>query len=144
MSGWAIAGLVVGSLVAGPAAVADDPTSAGLAVECDGQPATLVGTDDDDVLVGTAGPDVIVALAGDDVIRSRGGNDVICGGDGQDRLRGGAGDDRLFGQEDGQLGDILVGGGGSDYLDGYSELRDDRMKYRDEPAGITSTSRPGS
>jgi hypothetical protein len=49
--------LVVGRLVASPTVVAADPTSAELAgAECDGQLATLVGADGDDVLVGTAGP----------------------------------------------------------------------------------------
>ena len=33
-------------------------------------------------------------------------------------------------------GDILVGGPGSDYLDGGYEFHDDRIKFGDEPAGI--------
>src|ERR1700754_2929845 len=71
------------------------------AVMCGGQPATMVGTADDDVLVGTPGPDVIAGLEGDDEIRGRDGDDRICGDDGADVISGGRGDDRLHGGLDG-------------------------------------------
>lgn len=100
---------------------------------CGGFPATIVGTDGDDVLRGTSGVDVIVALAGHDEIRGLGGNDIICGGSGkdtiiggagndtllgnggQDTINGGAGDDQLFG---GKGKDALQGGAGNDVLSG--------------------------
>ena len=106
---------------------------------CDGQPATIVGTEGNDRIFGTDGPDVIVGLGGNDVIRGLGGNDVICGGNGRDRLFGGrgadvllggkkndaikgdGGPDRLFGN---QGNDRLIGGGGGDRLDGGSGVRD--------------------
>jgi len=44
---------------------------------CNGQLATIVGTNDDDLLTGTEGVDVIVALDGDDEIFGLGGEDVI-------------------------------------------------------------------
>ena len=43
---------------------------------CGGTPATLVGTESDDLLNGTTGPDVIVGLGGHDVIFGFEGNDV--------------------------------------------------------------------
>jgi Ca2+-binding RTX toxin-like protein len=76
---------------------------------CNGLPATIIGTDGDDVLTGTAGPDVIVGLNGNDVIRGGPGNDVICGGPGEDTLSGQGGNDTLFGEQD---DDILDGGEG--------------------------------
>jgi hypothetical protein len=84
-------------------------------VFCDGLQATLVGTDDDDILVGTDGDDVIVGLGGNDVVYGLDGNDVICGGPGNDVLVEGDGKDRLFG-EDGD--DILYGSKGADRLEG--------------------------
>ena len=79
---------------------------------CLGVPATIVGTDGNDILNGTSGDDVIVGLGGDDVIISGGADegDLICGGDGNDSLivtdggdgflpftvvSGDAGDDRI-------------------------------------------------
>lgn len=85
------------------------------ALTCDGLPATIVGTPDNDVLVGTDSDDVVAGLDGDDVIYGLGGHDVICGGPGNDLLWGGSGRDRLFG-EDGD--DVLRGGSGADYLVG--------------------------
>jgi uncharacterized protein YkwD len=82
---------------------------------CDGQEATLVGTDTDDTLMGTTGPDVIAGLGGNDEVLGLGGDDIICGGAGNDRLKGGSGNDRLFG---GKGNDRLKGGGGNDYCNG--------------------------
>jgi hypothetical protein len=82
---------------------------------CEGQPATIVGTDGPDVLAGTPGPDVIAAGAGPDVVRAGGGDDLLCGGRGADVLRGGAGADSLFG---GGGMDSLFGGDGDDFLGG--------------------------
>ena len=51
---------------------------------CNGQPATLIGTDGNDILLGTPGNDVIVGLKGNDVIIGKDGGDVICAGSGTD------------------------------------------------------------
>ena len=50
---------------------------------CDGQEATIWGTDGADTLMGTAGRDVIVGLGGDDTIYGLGGDDLVCSGDGR-------------------------------------------------------------
>src|SRR5687767_5138215 len=66
---------------------------------CNGEKATIVGTEENDELQGTAGRDVIVALGGDDFVAGGDGNDVICGGAGSDTLRGEVGDDVVLGQD---------------------------------------------
>ena len=82
---------------------------------CFGVPATIVGTDGDDLLVGTADADVIVGLGGHDTILGLLGDDLLCGGEGNDNLDGGEGDDQL----DGEGGDdFLAGGPGLDQLFG--------------------------
>ena len=89
---------------------------------CGGLPATLTGTDGDDVLNGTAGNDVIVGLGGNDIIHGFGGRDIICGGPGRDRLFGGRQSDQLYG---GDNGDLLKGESGSDML--FGEQGNDRL-----------------
>ena len=55
-------------------------TSAVLEVfTCEGAEATIVGTEENDVLVGTMDVDVIVGLGGEDEISGKGGDDLICG-----------------------------------------------------------------
>ncbi len=71
---------------------------------CNGVPATLIGTGNDDIMLGTSGDDVIVGRGGNDLIKGRGGNDLICGGAGNDTLEGGVGEDDLRG---GQGNDVL-------------------------------------
>ena len=76
-------------LVGAPVMVAhaqDAPT-------CGALPATIVGTEEDDVLVGTEDLDYIVGLGGDDVIRGLSNSDRLCGGDGSDTIYGGEGYD---------------------------------------------------
>jgi len=100
---------------------------------CDGEPATILGTNGPDTLPGTAGDDVIVgrggvdtinAGAGNDVVCANGGNDVVNGGPGDDVILGGEGNDRLTGGQDrdrirGQNGDDKISGGpGNDNLNG--------------------------
>lgn len=91
---------------------------------CDGIPATIVGTSGHDRLIGTSGRDVIVGLGGNDVIRGKGGNDLICGGDGNDTIRGNAGRDQIDGgagndKINGDGGrDVIKGGTGNDRLSG--------------------------
>ena len=100
---------------------------------CDGETATILGTNGPERIVGTPGNDVIVGLGGSDRIEGAGGHDVICGGEGNDllfggrgadRLYGGRGDDRLSGGPGGFMGafrltnwELLVGGPGRDDLD---------------------------
>ena len=89
------------------------PTPAPLA--CDGIPATIIGTDQSDILEGTPGTDVVLALDGNDLILALAGHDVICAGPGDDLVVAGRGDDRVWGEE-GE--DILLGGPGDDFMDG--------------------------
>ena len=86
-----------------------------LAQTCNGQPATIIGTEDDDDIPGTPGDDIIVGLGGNDRITGLAGNDLICGGDGDDDLIGGDGDDQLFGDVG---NDVLEGDIGVDACDG--------------------------
>ena len=62
-------------------------------VMCQGQVATIVGTNGNNIINGTSGNDVIHGLGGNDIIKGKGGNDVICGGDGADEAHGDGGDD---------------------------------------------------
>lgn len=82
---------------------------------CDGEAATLLGSDGPDTLVGGPGTDVIVGLGDDDVLVGGGGYDTLCGNGGDDVLRGGLGADVLLG---GAGDDTLLGGGGNDVLIG--------------------------
>lgn len=92
--------------------------------QCQGQPATIIGTDGDDLIVGTDGPDVIVGLGGDDIISGLGGADLVCAGPGADHISGGDGPDKLYGNAGpdvihGQKGaDLIHGGWGIDHLTG--------------------------
>ena len=91
---------------------------------CRGNPATIVGTEANDVRKGTSGKDVIAGVGGNDKLSGLAGNDLICGGEGNDTLRGGAGNDQLYGQKgndklSGKAGnDTLKGGPGKDKLKG--------------------------
>jgi Ca2+-binding RTX toxin-like protein len=100
---------------------------------CNGQAATISGTNQRDILNGTEGRDVIVGFGGNDALRGFGGNDLICagggldqvtGGDGADRIVGEGGNDRLYGQRgndritDTAGADLLSGGIDNDTLRG--------------------------
>jgi Ca2+-binding RTX toxin-like protein len=82
---------------------------------CKGKPASIVGTNGNDLRTGTPGPDVIVGQGGNDTLSGLAGNDLICGGSGKDTLKGGAGKDSLLGQKG---KDTLKGGGGKDLCKG--------------------------
>jgi hypothetical protein len=82
---------------------------------CNGQPATIIGTNGNDIRRGTPGQDVIYGLGGHDKLSGLAGNDLICGGTGRDKLKGGKGRDELHG-EAGR--DVLIGGPGKDTLQG--------------------------
>jgi RTX calcium-binding nonapeptide repeat (4 copies) len=83
----------------------------GAPATCKGVPATILGTDGNDVRTASPGRDVIVALGGNDNVFALGANDVVCGGPGKDTLKGGKGKDTLLGQAG---KDALKGGGGKD------------------------------
>jgi uncharacterized repeat protein (TIGR01451 family) len=111
---------------------------------CGGKPATILGTEGDDVITGTEQRDVISALGGDDQVNSLGGKDSVCGksgndklkgkgdadlvkgGGGRDTVKGGGGDDTLKGGpkpdrlRGGSGDDLLAGGGGNDNCRGGS------------------------
>ena len=113
----------------------------GPAPRCQGVPATIVGTINNDVINGTAGNDVIVAGNGNDTINGLAGNDRICGDAGNDVINAGTGADSAFGgpgadtvrgkptttscsatPDRGDLddvGDVISGGAGNDVLDGW-------------------------
>jgi Ca2+-binding RTX toxin-like protein len=92
------------------------PTPPGQApVTCKGLPATIVGTEGNDVRTGSQGQDVIAGLGGNDTLSGLGGKDVICGGSGKDTLKGGKGKDTLLGQKG---KDTLKGGPGKDLCKG--------------------------
>ncbi|MBY0279087.1 hypothetical protein K2Z84_27455 [Candidatus Binatia bacterium] len=82
---------------------------------CNGQVATIVGTDAGETINGTSGADVIVARGGNDTITALGQNDVVCGGAGNDDIDGGAGADTLFGNSG---DDTINGAGGTDVCNG--------------------------
>jgi len=86
---------------------------------CNGLPATIVGTSDDDIIMGTSGPDVIVGLGGNDGIHGGGGDDTICGDEGNDQLYGKKGNDWI---EGGDGNDRIHGGSGDDTLVGETGL----------------------
>ena len=134
-SGFVVSLLAVGGLAFSPAA-------AQTLWLCNGLPATIVGTPNNDVLVGTGGNDVIFAREGNDTIRSLAGDDVVCAGKGNDVVFGGGGFDIIFGaQGDDWLyaangaspaeradtrGARMFGGAGNDHLIGSA--RWDRMQ----------------
>ena len=82
---------------------------------CQGRPATIVGTELDDVLDGTDEADVIEGAGGHDIIFGRKGADVICAGAGDDVIYGNGGRDSIKGNGG---HDLLLGGGGDDFLRG--------------------------
>lgn len=107
----ALAALLVGLLVLpGPVARGGEPPT------CLGEPATVVGTEDDDVLRGTAGVDVVAGLGGDDRLLGLDGADLLCGGSGSDVVRGGAGADSVHDLLTGRRSQRLDGGPGADTL----------------------------
>jgi predicted outer membrane repeat protein len=84
-------------------------------VMCKGKLATIVGSNDDDVLIGTKAADVISGLAGRDLIMGLDGHDVVCAGSGDDLIYGGKGDDTLHGESG---SDMIRAGSGHDHING--------------------------
>ena len=87
----------------------------GVAGNCNGITATILGTSGDDVIAGTSGDDVIVGLDGDDTINGMGGNDIICGNLGDDIITAGSGNDEIYGGSD---DDTIDAGDGNNYVEG--------------------------
>ena len=100
-------------------------------LDCDGFPASIVGTSGDDVIEGTTGDDVIMGRAGNDIINGNGGNDIICSGSGSDVVTTGSGNDAIHGEggndtfdagdgvniidaDFGKEGDVITTGSGDD------------------------------
>ena len=104
--------------------LAAGPAHGAIAQECNGQAATITGTQFADQIVGTSHKDVIVAGPGPDRIYGRGGDDIICGGFGDDQAYAGWGTDRVFGgpgrdtlmDRSFDYNDLLHGGPGADFL----------------------------
>ncbi|HVQ88511.1 MAG TPA: calcium-binding protein [Actinomycetes bacterium] len=105
---------------------------------CWNTPATIVGTEGDDVIDGTSGNDVVVGLGGNDVINGFGGEDFLCGGEGSDQLVGGDDDDYLNTGANATLPsgypvpEDMWGGAGDDDLRG-GPMGFDRVHYEDVP-----------
>ncbi len=106
-------------------------TPANAVLDCDGFPASIVGTSRDDVIDGTTGDDVIMGRAGNDIINGNGGNDIICSGSGSDVVTTGSGNDAIHGEgghdtfdagdginiidaDFGNEGDVITTGSGDD------------------------------
>ena len=123
-SGAFVSGTGLYDVATGETTIVNLTGRAGTGFTCRGLPATIVGTNGDDVLSGTSGADVIVADFGNDFVRGRGGDDVICGGGGDDLLWGNTGEDRMFGGagddivRGGRGTDVVLGGAGFDIGDG--------------------------
>jgi Ca2+-binding RTX toxin-like protein len=105
--------------VAALVAVTASGAESGAAPMCGGKPATIVGTEGNDVIDGTDAADVIWAGAGDDTVYGGLGNDIVCGDTGADLIHGGRGNDWLEGGADtdrvfGDLGDDHLSGGPGD------------------------------
>jgi hypothetical protein len=100
--------------------VPPEPPTSFVPPTCKGLPATIVGTERNDVRTGSQGQDVIAGLGGKDTLKGLGDNDVICGGSGRDTLKGGKGKDTLLGQKGkdtlkgGPSKDLCKGGKGDD------------------------------
>ena len=77
-SGVRSLGMGVAMLVVWAALVA--PAGAGVVPTCNGQAATIVGTDGDDTLIGTEGDDVVWLGPGNDFFGGDTGNDTVLRG----------------------------------------------------------------
>ena len=107
-----------------PGRVVEPSNSVSVGPRCFGEAATIVGSEENDVLTGTPERDVIVGLGGNDRIKGLGGDDLLCGGDGNDKIKGGGGNDQI---SEGFGNDRLAGGGGADFLidaDSEFEMQD--------------------
>ncbi|MGQ7793183.1 M10 family metallopeptidase C-terminal domain-containing protein [Faunimonas sp. B44] len=77
---------------------------------------TITGNSGNNVLDGQAGNDTIYGGIGNDTLLGGAGNDLLYGGFGTDTVNGGAGNDVIY-VLDGEYGDNVDGGGGTDRYD---------------------------
>ncbi len=77
---------------------------------------TITGNSGNNVLDGQAGNDTIYGGIGNDTLYGGAGNDQLYGGFGTDTVNGGAGNDVIY-VLDGEYGDNVDGGGGTDRYD---------------------------
>jgi Ca2+-binding RTX toxin-like protein len=108
-STYGVVVLCVAMVVACGGALSAPADAVSVVPTCNGQTATIVGTDSDDTLTGTAGDDVVSLGPGNDSFGGDTGNDTVCGGPGDDSIRGNKGVDHLFGED------------GNDHIDGGNE-----------------------
>lgn len=89
----------------------------------------IIGTDEEDYIDAGSGNDVVCGGGGYDEIHGGSGNDVLNGNGFYDNLYGESGNDELFGNASNtdpfDVGDIVVGGSGGDYLDGGAGTGDE-------------------
>lgn len=115
--------------------------------------ATIIGTQNPDILDGTADSDIITGLAGNDGLVGYDGADVIDGGDGDDYLYA---SDLASGYDRGTDRDTLLGGAGADFISaGYGDTVDGgsdgvfrgdtlRMSFVGAPSGVIADFRQAS
>lgn len=92
-------------------------------IRCNGQVASMIATNRNDVIKGTKGKDVIATLGGNDRIKGGDGADLICAGAGNDKVIGGGGRDRVIG---GSGFDKCGGATGNDSLKECEKKRNGR------------------
>jgi Tol biopolymer transport system component len=88
-----------------------NPDYARVSKNCEGKPASIIGTAGQDDLAGFASRDIVQLLGDDDSAIGKEGRDQMCGKGGKDNLVGGPDNDSLFG---GGGGDTLKGAEGKD------------------------------
>ena len=82
--------------------------------------ATIIGTDEEDVLTGLGGANNIQGLGGNDILSGAGGADTLDGGTGSDTLVGGTGNDTLSGGTGNDTFNYTFGDG-ADVIDGEAD-----------------------
>jgi len=113
---WAL--VPIGMVGVASLAIALSATGAGNKPKCFGKEATKVGNGNPNTINGTPQNDVIVSLGGGDSVDGKAGNDRICTDGGADGAAGGAGDDKING---GPKADSLDGDTGIDNQPGDGE-----------------------
>lgn len=109
----------------------------------------ILGGDGNDLLAGGADDDLVFGNAGNDILDGSLGSDILFGGDGNDNITGGVGG--VPGVPEEFFVDFLVGGQGSDTLNGFGVGRGNIERdvlvgggAVDENGAITDTSGDGA
>jgi Haemolysin-type calcium binding protein related domain/RTX calcium-binding nonapeptide repeat (4 copies) len=103
---------------------------------------SIFGRNGNDTIVGAAGADALSGGNGNDALYGSDGNDMLSGDAGIDYLYGGQGNDRLRGGDD---ADALYGEGGDDYLEGGASFSTDTLvggAGSDQLNGISGQANP--